>query len=165
MRTKNLYLFPVIVFSVDLVKRVGILLLAESYSRAHAYKPVAIRGLINGWTVAWSLLVVAEIIVYCLIRKRLYERTWVLTHTWCSLVAFLVLPVVSFFISNLIFAKRHPGDKSMVAIRTLFSIETAFFWVLFITGHLFFIFTIAKSFDKKSIMKNDTAGLLDEFLG
>ena len=159
MKYKRLYLFPISVFIAALVMRIVILAYILNYLRHHAYRPAVIKNLMNFWTILWPLVFIAEIFIYSPIRKKIYKRSWVLVHSWCSLVGFIIVPLLYNF-SPLIFGRYFftAGiDRILIGRKVVF-------WLLIIAGHLFFILTIAKAYQAKEVISDETPGLLDEFV-
>lgn len=109
------------------------------------------------------VVLAAELIVYIIIRNRVYNIGWVRIHVWSLLLAFVVLPLIVILLFFMASRVRDP-DQYASTVALMSDIRLYGFWGLIAVGHAFFIATIAKSF----ILKNQTVdesppGLLDEF--
>lgn len=165
MKNRRLYLLPVILFSLIVIFRIVALVytyhmvkgMMDSSNSLSIRKP-----LLNFWIFFWPSLLIAEIVIYCIIRKRIYNRQWIFIHSLCNLIIFVVSPLLAPFLIGL-FLGQYPPNEYVEKLETLARIR---FWVFYFflgVGHIFFILTIVKSFKKKKEF-NEPAGLLDEFV-
>ena len=117
---------------------------------------------ITQFVIIGSILMV-ELGVYWLIRKKLFYKSWVRIHIGSIWATLVVLPAVYLFCFY--WFKLYETDSDAVS-RKLSSIFGIAFLVAIAIGHLFFILTIVKSFTKKELPKPDAANspdILDEF--
>ena len=129
------------------------------------YEATLRKGLLNFETFFWPALLVCEIILYIIIRKRIYKKLWVIFHSWFLIIAFLLVPFLFGFISYFLL-RHHPSKEDPGLARQISLLRSLSFNFLIAVGHLFFILTIVKSFTKKQIeILNETPGVLDEFVG
>jgi hypothetical protein len=145
MNNKKLWLFPVIVFSTMMVFEIDTV-----YS---AYDDMLRERLLSFRTFFWPVWLLIEVLNYILLRKKLYNRSWVILHTSLALLFFSVIP---FTIALL------PLYFSITELRRVYSWWSYSFWLRMATAHLFFILTIVKSFSKPN--GDETPGLLDAFI-
>ena len=145
MKNKKLWLFPVIVFSIMMVFEV-----CSLYS---TYDEMLKERLFSFSTFFWPVWFLIEVLIYILLRKKLYNRSWVILHTSLTFLFFFAIP----FIIGLL-----PLYFSINELRSFFSAWSYFFWLRMAAAHLFFILTIVKSFRKPN--GDETPGLLDEFI-
>jgi hypothetical protein len=157
MRQKNklLWLLPVIFFLIIIIIRVFAFLtvynsMTELETRYPAYRDLRRQYLIFQ-IFLWPGLILGQAIVYWLIRKKLYNKSWVFLHTALISFAFLLLPFLSYYF-------RLPQIRI-----SNFSGWNLVFWFCVIAAHLFFILTLVKSFRKPEQI-NEPPGLLDEFV-
>jgi hypothetical protein len=166
MKYKRLYLFPVLVLAVIVAARVAFLItILNELSHFDHNAPYAIslrKSVVNFQAFFWPVAFIAEIIAYTAIRKKIYNKSWVLTHSWSILLAFLVLPLIYVLASS--YQQREP-EFGLERIGITLTVRIILFWLLIAIGHFFFILTIVKSFKKKEIALNETPGILDEFTG
>ena len=115
--------------------------------------------------VFWTVLPVAEAIVYWLIRYRIQKRTWVHLHIWTSFIVFVVFPLSSLLIVKLL-SDFMSGEDYVAVWRTFNRVVAYLTWGLMGIGHIFFIATIVKSYRRQKVTENNEvpAGLLDEFV-
>jgi hypothetical protein len=161
-KNKHLYLFPVIVLSSALLLRaINFIVVLNLIARYPDDYNSAKSIFLNFWALFWPSLYLAEIIIYIKIRKRITERNAVLIHSWTSLFAFIVYPLLIFAFG---ISYRLYQDHAIARIFYSSSwIRKIIYWGLVALGHLFFILTIIKSF-KKPEPVYETPGLLDEFV-
>lgn len=167
MKSKRIYLFPVISFTLLVAFRITFVMVAldaarrlEDASYAAAFK----KSLMSFETFFWPALLVCEIFIYLVIRKRIYKKLWVIFHSWCCIIAFFVIPLLFVLLTTLVsvhYARRENADRLLKNITVL---GQMFFYFLNGVGHLFFILTIVKSFNNKQITANENPGVLDEFV-
>ena len=110
-------------------------------------------------------ILLAELLVYWLIRKRLYYKTWVRIHILSIWVAMVLLPVTYLVV---VYFYRYTGSESLGGYsRRLSMIYGAAFVISLLVGHIFFILSIIKSFSKKKRLQTtvaaDSPDILDEF--
>jgi hypothetical protein len=120
----------------------------------------------NFLLVFWPLLLAAETAVYGAARKKQYPPAHAWFHIIAMAVAFVLMPL--FFLLVTFYLRFGDNVKQSLAfIGKLEQVRVFVFWLLFITGHAFFIATIVKIFRrKKSITtENEPApGLLDDII-
>ena len=114
-----------------------------------------------------SILLV-EVAVYWLIRKRLYYKFWVWIHVISVWLAIVILPITYLLVTyfyrrgDILFTDRARFNSNLSMIfGSAFVISIA-------AGHLFFILTIVKSFSNKKRLQlkpdvTDSPHILDEF--
>jgi len=157
---RKIYLFPVIVLGLLTILEVSVVIYLLTALGAEGPLAEITKTILDFWTFFWPCLFIVEIIIYCVIRKKPLNRLWVLLHTWFTLGAFFLMWIVFALIS---LSYEHLEDKSWITTISIF--RRLFFWFLVIVGHIFFILTIVKAFQKQSIETNEAPGLLDEFVG
>lgn len=118
---------------------------------------------LSPWLLIWSIVLLAEIIVYIKIRKLIYRKLWVWLHVLLVNIALFILPLTAAFLSTFIYDETGNVRSSLFWLLQNFSY---LIFALLIVAHLFFALTLIKSFQlKKSARTNDEApGLLDEFI-
>jgi len=161
MKNKKLWLFPVIVL--------GLLFLFELFMFYFRYNElkeltrgpyismttqILKRQLYSFWSFFWPSWFLIEAVIYIFLRKRLYNKSWVVIHVCLTFLFFFAIP----FTMGLL-----PLYFSIKDLRGFFSAWSYFFWPRMAVVHLFFILTIVKAFRKKETI-NETPGLLDEFV-
>jgi hypothetical protein len=161
IKNRRLWLFPVIVL--------GVLFLFELFMLYYRYNElkeltrgayismsarILKRDFYKFWTFFWPILLLIEVVIYILLRKKLYNRSWVIIHTLLTFLFFFAIPfTIGLF--TLYF--------SINDLRGFYSIWRYSFWLRMAVAHLFFILTIVKSFRKHESV-HETPGLLDEFV-
>ncbi len=99
--------------------------------------------------ISWFFFRCIETVVYWLIRKKIYTKTWVWAHIITVITGFLIFwlyfPVVLLFNLDDYNSRYH-----------LLTIKADLIWGTFIIGSLFFIVTIVESFYKKDPPVNDS---------
>ena len=113
-----------------------------------------------------SILLV-ELIVYWLIRRRLYYKSWVRIHIGLLWLSMVILPAVFLIVFYYLRYTESPVPYAEVS-HTVGAVFGLVFLISILTGHLFFILTIVKSFSKKKRLQtnpdaNDSPHILDEF--
>ena len=113
-----------------------------------------------------SILLV-EMGIYCLIRKRLYDKLWVRLHIISIWIAIIVLPI-TYLVTFKYITFGDFTDNSGFSRNDLSAIFGIAFILSIAAGHLFFILTIVKSFSKKKRLQTnpdatDSPHILDEF--
>jgi len=164
MKKKRIYLLPVILFSLLVVLRIALLvfgLLAVNRLGDSLYATELRKRLMSFETFLWPALLIIEIIIYCIIRKRIYNKLWVGLHSWITFAIFL-LPIVIILFYNIIAEDYSPEEFAALSKR-ITQIRVILFYLFIVIAHIFFILTIVKSF-KQQISINETPGLLDEFI-
>ena len=121
------------------------------------------KGLVNFEAFFWPSLLVGEVIVYLIVRKRMYKKIWVIFHSWSCIIAFFIWPIVSIFISQWWY-RHYPPKEYRDMLNRFVLARLMFFYLLIAIGHLFFILTIVKSFNKQITVVDETPGVLDEFV-
>jgi hypothetical protein len=114
-----------------------------------------------------ALILLAEAIVYWILRKRFYRMRWVWCHVVLLYMLLIILPGIYIFIIPL-FSRDFESGSYYKWLGNLRLVRTFLYWSLLIMAHVFFVLTIVKSFSKNSsaeIGTNETSGLLDEFTG
>ncbi|HYF30826.1 MAG TPA: hypothetical protein VD993_06885 [Chitinophagaceae bacterium] len=146
-----------------------ILLHAVYYSAVIFQAPRGFRSMYINAVMAqfliYSIILMLEMLVYWIIRRRLYRVVWVRLHIitlWAALVLIpLVYVCLYYFLGDAMSPERF---SHMLAAISAF--RTVVFWGGLVVGHLFFIATIVKSFSKKQAPAADatnTPDILDEF--
>lgn len=165
MKNKRLYLLPVVLFSLIVVFRILSLVFTIYLINKLGSSLQAIslkNGLMSFWVFFWPCLLIAEIVIYYVIRKRLNNRQWVLIHSLCNLFIFVALPLSVPFFVNLFFG-QYSGEEFKALMNTVSQVRFWVFYFFLLVGHVFFILTIVKGFKKKQ-ESHEPAGLLDEFV-
>lgn len=140
-----------------------VLLFMQLPSGMAEYRELYIRALITQFLLI-SIILMLEVLVYWLIRYRLYKVWWVRMHIillWVTLFFIpLVFTLIYFFVGDMVV----PGQGSEL-FGAVSIARTVTFWGSIIVGHLFFIATIVKSFfkPKQPPDASDSANILDEF--
>ena len=165
MKNKRLYLLPVILFSLIVIFRIVALvytfqMVKELTDASNA--PAIRKSILNFWTFFWPCLLIAEIVIYYIIRKRIYNRQWVFIHSLCNLIIFVVLPLLAPLFIVLFFGETS-RDEYEGFLNKLARIRFWLFYLFLLVGHIFFILTIVKAFKKKDEF-DEPAGLFDEFV-
>jgi hypothetical protein len=112
----------------------------------------------------WPSLILAESIIYWVIRKRIKERKWVWAHLLFSLFAFVLLTILRIAVSFL--AITHNLDGGRASIRLMNTIQNYCFWGSIIIGHVFFVVAIVRTYSGNSPqLPHDDNDLLSEFAG
>jgi hypothetical protein len=111
-------------------------------------------------------ILLAELLVYWLIRKRLYYKAWVRIHILSIWVAIVILPIT--YLAIVYFYRYSEEADSYGGYSRRFSmIYGATFIISLLVGHIFFILSIIKSFSKKKRLQTTVTGdspdILDEF--
>ena len=107
-----------------------------------------------------------ELVVYWLIRKRLYYRAWIWIHVISVWLTIVVMPLTYIMI---LYYNRHNEMTERVRLNEyLAGIFATAFLITIAVGLLFFILTIVKSFSKKKRMQlkpdaTNSPHILDEF--
>ena len=165
MKYKRFYIFPICVLAVIFLLRIVFLIYVFSLSKNLESDPADVyrfrKNFINFEAFFWPFLCLVEITVYSVIRKKIYNRNWVLIHSWAILFAFVILPVLYVIAS---FFYRDQLRTGAVSLQYFLSVRVIIFWLLVALGHLFFILIIIKSFNKQDVIPSETPGLLDEFI-
>ena len=165
MKNKRLYLLPVMLLGLILSFRIfSLVLTLQMINRlGDSSSALAIKKAIwNFWNFFWPCLLIVEIVIYCIVRKRLYNRQWVFIHSLCILISFVVLPLLAPLFISLFFGQS-PREEYEAFLNELRQIRFWLFYFFLAVGHLFFILTIVKSFKKKTEL-DEPAGLFDEFV-
>jgi hypothetical protein len=106
----------------------------------------------------------AELIVYVLIRHRIFKLQWVRLHVWPVLFAVVGLPLILIGLRMYIVSHARP-DEVISQMKSLHHGASYFFWGVIAVAHAFFITTIAKSFTPQNDPVDESPpGLLDEFV-
>ena len=128
MKNKRLYLLPVVLFSLIVVFRIFSLVFTiylinklGSSLQATSLK----NGILSFWIFFWPCLLIAEIVIYYGIRKRLYNRQWVIIHSLCNLLIFVALPLSVPFFVNLFFG-QYTAEEFKALMNTVSQIR---FWI------------------------------------
>jgi glucan phosphoethanolaminetransferase (alkaline phosphatase superfamily) len=100
-------------------------------------------GIFLFFLILWPLLLLVEVIIYWVIRKRIKERKWVWAHLLFSLLAFVLLFILRFLIY--FFVDAYSPDPGHTIIRYLNNMEFYGFWSSLVIGHVFFIIAIIRS--------------------
>jgi hypothetical protein len=131
---------------------------------ANMIGPIGFLEFISHFEKISICVLLAELIVYLLIRNRIYRIQWVRLHVWPVLFAFVLLPLIMMLLRLL--ASRYTDAESTYAyLADLRRAEYYIFWGSIPVAHAFFIATIAKSFTpKKEPVDEGPPGLLDEFV-
>ena len=112
-----------------------------------------------------SILLV-ELFVYWLIRRRLYYKTWVLIHVSSIWFAMVIMPAVFLVLFYYRKYRESPVPYGEVPTAVAITLSLAFL-ISLLVGHLFFTLTIVKSFSKKKKLQmqgaTDSPHILDEF--
>ncbi|MET0391643.1 MAG: hypothetical protein ABW019_00825 [Chitinophagaceae bacterium] len=113
----------------------------------------------------WTVLPVAEVIIYWLIRYRIQKRAWVHLHVWTSFVVFVILPLSVLILVRWSFNFMR-GNDYVTFMETFNRVVRYLTLGLLAIGHVFFIATIVKSYRRQKVTENNEvpAGLLDEFV-
>ena len=112
-----------------------------------------------------SVVLVAEAIVYRVIRFRLYRPLWAWAHVSCLYFVVLILPIFIVLL-NFFVRRKYTSWDQFEWIRRINLLRTFLFWSFILIGHLFFVLTIVKAFSKKAEPRgdnNESSDLLDEF--
>jgi hypothetical protein len=154
---KRLWLLPFISFIIIVL--IGVAALYYLYLdyktiEPHQFSVILIRRLFYFWNIVWYPILILEAITYYLIRRKLFNRTWVFLHFTFTVIGFVVIPVLTPILT------LHLNPRSKV---NLFFYRRFLNWLCLIWGHLFFILTIVKSFHKPEPV-HESPGLLDEFI-
>jgi hypothetical protein len=157
-RIKNrLWLLPFISFIIIVILEIVALYLSYLDYKSLEPKEISvmlIKRLFYFWNIVWYPLLILEAITYYKIRRLLFNQTWVFLHFIFTVVAFVVIPVLSPFLT------LHLSPDNT---RNFFFYRKLLSWLCLICGHLFFILTIVKSFKKPELV-HEPPGLLDEFV-
>ncbi|MFD2919596.1 hypothetical protein ACFS6H_07765 [Terrimonas rubra] len=128
------------------------------------FRKEGIKGsYLSPWIIIWSIILLAEVIVYIKIRRLIYRKLWVWIHVLLINIALFIIPMSAGFLGTLVYDE---SENVRTTALWLFKNLIYFIFAFLILGHLFFALTLFKSFQlKKSAGKNDEApGLLDEFV-
>ena len=165
MKNKRLYLLPVILFILIIAFRIFSLVytLYLINRLGDSEQAISLKNkVLNFLVFFWPCLLIAEIVIYYIIRKRLYNRQWVIIHCLCNLFVFVALPLSVPFFVTLLFG-RYSAEEYRTLMNTGSQIRFWLFYFFLLVGHVFFILTIVKGFKKKQ-ESHEPAGLLDEFV-
>jgi hypothetical protein len=113
----------------------------------------------NLWTLLWFSLLIAETILYRVIRKRITNRFYVWAHIILIMVTFVILPVTG--VLSAIQARTLPPMVYSKKQLQLAQVRFYVFWASIIIGHAFFIATMIKSFSRKPVINDEPPGILD----
>ena len=166
MKQQKKYLWGFWVLCVIILLRT--LFLAYSYYKIQkisdlGYKISAVK-INTAFEIALLVIIVMEAFIYWLLRYRIQNELWVRLHTGTLFFTLIIIPIIMmgvFFI-----AANYLGMEDYALLRiTLSNIRFYLFWLLLITGHIFFVLTLVKSLKaKKEInQKANTTEILDEF--
>ena len=112
--------------------------------------------------ILWPCLVLAEWIVYWVIRKRIREFRWIWFHMAFLVLTFLLLPLIVVIITMIIRTSYSPEDSYNYTM-VVYQVRFYSFWTFIILAHIFFIIAIAKAFSKPSNIEHDPdSGFLDQ---
>lgn len=162
MRKNRLYLLAVLTLGLPILLWVAALIrfyYSIQQLRSNIYYPFLMErftsALSNPWVIFFLILILGEIAIYYLIRRKIYYPAFVFFHTGMSLIAFVIFPFMAGLFDQNPFVEHR--SVTILQFRLLF-------WLPLILGHLFFLFTIIHSFRKtNSTPSNETPGILDEF--
>ena len=125
----------------------------------HAIRSVILQMLLT------SIILLAEAIMYWIMKNRLYRMQWVWFHVSSLYFVVLVLPILFVFLNYMIRRRFEIWDE-LEWIRKLNLLRNILFWSALLIGHLYFVLTIVKAFSKKGEPEeenNEPADFLDEF--
>jgi hypothetical protein len=159
MRTRRPYLFGVwAMLAITLFRIAQVIFLYLFLKKYNAVNVTAI--IFKPLMILFTILPPVEAIIYWNLRYRIQKKTWVRIHVWSMFTCMVAFPILIFFV-NAWAVKNDIEIMSWIAIADFY-----IFWFLMLVGHVFFIATIVRYFNKKTQVTDETpAGLLDEFLG
>jgi uncharacterized membrane protein len=134
--------FMVVIFIFSCLQSLATLKITRQFTTTEMTE----RALFN--MIFWPSLILAESIIYWMIRKRIKERKWVWAHLLFSLLAFVLLMILRILISFIILAYNE--DQGNTIFRLTNTIEFYIYWSSLIIGHVFFVIAIVRSFSGKS---------------
>lgn len=112
--------------------------------------------------ILWPCLVLAEWVVYWVIRKRITEFRWIWFHMALLVLTFLLLPLIVVIITMFIRTSYNPADSYNYTM-VVYQIRFYSFWTFIILAHIFFIIALVKAFSKPPNSEHDAdSGFLDQ---
>jgi hypothetical protein len=111
--------------------------------------------LINWLLVA---MLVAETFIYWRIRRKIYKRGWVLAHILLTLIPMVIIPLM--YVVLPLLADNFYSGNTLEILKTMTRGSFYVLWACLITGNVFFVATVRKSFHFKPGIPDDT-GLID----
>lgn len=103
-----------------------------------------LQGITILFFLLWPVIVLAQTIIYFIIRKRTMDRKWVWAHIGFSFFAFVVCKILVMFV--FIFVR---GDQQWRLV--LGNLQFYGFWSTFSFSLLFFIMVLYTTFSNKNI--------------
>jgi hypothetical protein len=117
---------------------------------------ISLTGQMLFFLIIWPVVVLGEVILYWVLRKKIKERKLVWVHLLFSLFAFVVLKfiiVLLTFITRAVLWRDH-----------IYYVQLIGFWGSIIIGHTSLIVAIVRSYSAKDPQPpNDDNDLLSEF--
>lgn len=123
------------------------------------YRDLAIVMSAQMWffILLWPVLILAEIILYWVLRKKIQERKLVWVHLLCSLFAFVILKFLTVAMS---YMADYLGFRSLQQRNFINYVQIIGFWGGLLIGHTALIVALVRIFSvKEPQMPND-----DDFL-
>lgn len=113
----------------------------------------------------WPMLLLAEAIVYWIIRKKNVYRKYTWAHILFTFIGLVIVPVMG-KLTNSLLSRSITRTRMIHATRIQNDMEVAFFWASIILGHMFFILVLKKSLAKAPVTgeQPETVNLLDDVL-
>ncbi len=138
----------VIIFLIAMFR---LLLLALSYYSLQEHNTISTKQLplsevVNFLSIFPPVVLLAEAVVYLLLRKRYFLRPLVRTHIWMTVVSSFLFPIVEtiFYFGVLSPNSKSPAELADAAKEYSSPILIAG-WLLFAIARLFFLLSVVKS--------------------
>lgn len=128
---------------------------------AGAADKLPISNVLNIESLFPPVILLAEAVLYVVLRKRFFQRRLIRSHVWTTVVSSILFPVAQIIIID-VFLRRIYAPVE-IARYDKFVFYSG--WILFAIARLFFITAMAKSVTSLNEQKkqDESTGFLDDF--
>lgn len=111
------------------------------YVQRQGRQPVAISWLLDAGIV---LLLIGQICVYWILRRKLFSRTWARLHVYLTVFVLLIIPLLIILV-NVFITSRMNEQSYLRLFGVVNRVRLYLFWILLVAANIFFAANCIKS--------------------